>query len=169
MQLKLGKCNGIKISGFIGFLLFGGLPLCVSILNAEEVIGKVIKVADGDTLTILTNSNEQVRVRLASIDAPEKSQDFGSVSRKSLNTMCYGINAKVAVQDTDKYGRKVGVVSCNGVEANLEQVERGLAWVYTHYAKEKKYYDAEARAKSKKIGIWSRDDLIPAWEFRKNQ
>ena len=137
-------------------------------LHAEEISGKVIKVADGDTLTILTSSKEQVRIRLASIDAPEKSQDFGNVSKKSLNSMCYGANANVVVQDTDRYGRKVGVVYCNGIEVNLEQVERGLAWVYIKYAKEQKYFDAESRAKNKKIGIWSMDNLIPAWEFRKS-
>ena len=82
--------------------------------------------------------------------------------------MCYGTNANVVVQDTDRYGRKVGVVYCNGIEVNLEQVERGLAWVYIKYAKEQKYFDAENRAKNKKIGIWSMNNLTPAWEFRKS-
>ncbi len=137
--------------------------------NAQTIYGKVINIADGDTLTILTEQKEQVKIRLASIDAPEKKQDFGNVSRKSLSDMCFGVNAEIKVQDTDRYGRKVGVVYCNDIEANLMQVERGLAWVYTKYAKEKKYFDAESRAKSKKLGIWSRDDLVPAWNFRKAQ
>lgn len=150
------------------FLLSSLMLFSALWLHAEEISGKVIKVADGDTLTILTNSKEQVRIRLASIDAPEKSQDFGNVSKKSLNSMCYGTNANVVVQDTDRYGRKVGVVYCNGIEVNLEQVERGLAWVYIKYAKEQKYFDAESRAKNKKIGIWSMNNLTPAWEFRKS-
>ena len=153
------------------FLLSSIFVLCavLSQLNSDEISGKVIKVADGDTLTILTSSKEQVKIRLASIDAPEKSQDFGSASRKSLNAMCYGTNANVIVQDTDRYGRKVGVVYCNGVEVNLEQVERGLAWVYIKYAKEQKYFEAESKAKNKRIGIWSINNLTPAWEFRKKQ
>ena len=150
-------------------IILPGLALCLSLaLNAEEINGRVVGVADGDTLTILTNENEQVKIRLASIDAPEKKQDFGRVSKKSLSTMCFGVNAKVLIQDTDRYGRKVGVVYCNGIEANLEQVERGLAWVYIKYAKDQKYDDAENRAKDKKLGIWSIKDLMPAWEFRKN-
>ena len=36
------------------------------------------------------------------------------------------------------------------------------------YAKEQKYFDAESRAKNKKIGIWSMNNLTPAWEFRKS-
>lgn len=150
------------------FLLSSLMLFSALWLHAEEISGKVIKVADGDTLTILTSSKEQVRIRLASIDAPEKSQDFGNVSKKSLNSMCYSTNANIVVQDTDRYGRKVGVVYCNGIEVNLEQVERGLAWVYIKYAKEQKYFDAESRAKNKKIGIWSMNNLIPAWEFRKS-
>ena len=77
-------------------IILPGLALCLSLaLNAEEINGRVVGVADGDTLTILTNENEQVKIRLASIDAPEKKQDFGRVSKKSLSTMCFGVNAKV--------------------------------------------------------------------------
>lgn len=80
--------------------------------------GKVVKVYDGDTITILTNDKEQVRIRLHGIDAPEKKQDFGNVSQKNLADMCAKETAEIKVKDTDKYGRVVGIVYCRGLETN---------------------------------------------------
>ena len=53
-------------------------------VQAEIVTGKVIKVADGDTLTLLTDSNKKIRIRLAGIDAPERKQPFGNSSKEIL-------------------------------------------------------------------------------------
>ena len=40
--------------------------------SKHVLIGKVVKVTDGDTITALTADNEQERIRLYGIDAPEK-------------------------------------------------------------------------------------------------
>jgi endonuclease YncB( thermonuclease family) len=44
---------------------------------AQTVTGKVVRVADGDTLTILDAGKRQHRIRLVDIDAPERGQPFG--------------------------------------------------------------------------------------------
>ncbi|MGL5023235.1 MAG: thermonuclease family protein [Cetobacterium sp.] len=44
---------------------------------ATTIKGKVIKVADGDTITILEENGDKTRVRFYGIDAPEKKQEYG--------------------------------------------------------------------------------------------
>ena len=39
---------------------------------ADSLTGRVVKIADGDTVTVLDARNEQHKVRLAGIDAPER-------------------------------------------------------------------------------------------------
>lgn len=134
---------------------------------AETISGKVIKVLDGDTISILDQSNTERRIRFAQIDAPEKSQDFGQVSKQSLSSMCFGKFAQAEVDTYDRYGRAVAVVKCDGIETNLEQVKRGMAWVYARYATDQRYFNAEGFAKSKGIGLWSQSNPTPPWEFRR--
>ncbi len=145
------------------FILF----LWVPFLLAQTITGKVVGVADGDTLTILDNYKQTYKIRLAQIDAPEKKQDFGQTSKMSLSDMCFGKNAKAEVETIDRYKRYVAIVTCNGVEANLVQVKNGMAWVYVQYAKDKKYFDAQEVAKKYRTGLWSIDNPIPPWKFRK--
>jgi endonuclease YncB( thermonuclease family) len=141
--------------------------ICLS-LNANSTFGKIVGVSDGDTLTLLDSSKTQHKIRLAQIDAPEKSQDFGSVSKKNLSDICFGKSAVANIETIDKYGRLVAVVFCDGIEANLEQTKSGNAWVYTQYAKDKKYFEAQISAKESKLGLWIQDNPTPPWEYRKN-
>lgn len=90
--------------------------------------GKVIAVIDGDTIKILTSDKKQVKIRLAQIDAPEKSQDYGNKSKQSLSDMVFGKQVKVVQEDTDKYGRAAGRVYLNNLDVNAEQVKRGYTW-----------------------------------------
>lgn len=103
---------------------------------------------------------------LAQIDTPEKSQDFGQVSEQALSDLVYGKDVTIEVETIDKYGRTVGTVMVGGVDANLQQVAKGLAWVYTKYAYDPAYYEAEKSAKKAGIGLWSRPDAIPPWDYR---
>lgn len=85
--------------------------------TAAVIVGLVVAIADGDTLTVLNQDFQQVKVRLAEIDAPEKKQPFGSRSRQSLGELCHEKRAQVRVIDVDRYKRIVGRVSCAGVDA----------------------------------------------------
>ena len=135
---------------------------------AESISGKVINIADGDTLTILNSENNQVKIRLAAIDAPEKSQPFGNRSKQSLSDMCFGKQARIEVVDTDRYGRTVGMVTCGDVRANDAQVASGMAWVYRKYAEGFGHlYPLEESAKVSRKGLWSEPSQIPPWEWRK--
>lgn len=147
-------------------LLLAGFLLSAS-ASAEEIIGRVVGVADGDTLTILVNGHEQIKVRLAEIDAPEKAQPFGQQSKQSLSDLCFDKNAVLQKTDTDRYGRTVAKVYCAGVYANAEQIRIGLAWAYRKYLHDQSLLDLENEARIAKRGVWIDREPVPPWEYRK--
>jgi len=83
-------------------------------LNASTLQGKVVHVADGDTITVLDATNTQHKIRLQGIDAPEKAQAFGQKSKQSLHRLVHSKQVSVEYQKKDKYGRTVGKVVING-------------------------------------------------------
>jgi endonuclease YncB( thermonuclease family) len=85
---------------------FSIITICCFVLadaQAEPFVGKVVGIADGDTLTVLTASQEQHKIRLAEIDASEKSQPFGTKSKQSLSDLCFGKEAEVTPRAIDRY------------------------------------------------------------------
>ena len=149
------------------FLLLLGLTFFpYGIAHAEKLTGKVVGVADGDTLTILSAGNQQTRIRLAQIDAPEKRQPFGQKSKESLSDQVYGQMVDVDIRTIDRYGRSVGTVYRDGEDINLIQIQRGMAWVYRQYANDPNYFRMEKTARQERIGLWSDPSPVPPWEFR---
>jgi endonuclease YncB( thermonuclease family) len=142
--------------------------------RGDLIAGRVVSVQDGDTLTVAdARSGEGVRVRLATIDAPERGQAFSNKSRGSLSQMASGRDARVEVVDRDRYGRAVGIVTVDGTDLGLEQIRRGFAWHYEAYARQqtdegrKSYAAAQAAARSARQGLWTDRNPVPPWEHRK--
>ena len=141
-------------------------------LLAELLYGRVIGVSDGDTLTVLDSSNVQYKVRLSGIDAPEKRQPFGNVSKKSLSDLAFDGQANVYWHKKDRYQRLIGKVYVSGIDVNLEQIKRGMAWYYLKYKKELSDQDqysyeiSESFARDNQIGLWADENPIPPWDFR---
>lgn len=128
--------------------------------------GRVVGVADGDTVTVLSSGNIQTRIRLFQIDAPEKAQSMGQKSKASLSELVYGKTVTVNVETLDRYGRTVGTLIQNGVDINLEQIRRGMAWVYRQYARDPHYFEAEETARAQHAGLWAESNPTPPWVFR---
>jgi micrococcal nuclease len=133
--------------------------------NAHQVIG----IADGDTIAVRCGSSEVMRVRLSSIDAPEKGQPFGQRSRQSLSDLCFGKDAQLQIRDKDRYGRTVARVICDGVDANRAQVERGMAWNYTRYSRDPELVTVQEQAKAAGRGLWADREPVPPWEWRREK
>ncbi|HHR0450053.1 TPA: thermonuclease family protein [Pseudomonas aeruginosa] len=143
--------------------------LAATTAQAAELRGRVVAVADGDTLTILDAGRQQHRIRLAEIDAPEKRQPFGQRSKQSLSDLCYGRDAAIEDGGRDRYGRTIGRVSCAGIDANAEQVRRGMAWVFDRYATDRRLYAIQDEARAARRGLWSDAAPVPPWEYRANR
>ena len=154
--------------------LFATLLLLLSCsLQAATLQGKVVGVADGDTITVLDATNTKHKIRLQGIDAPEKAQAFGQKSKQSLSQMVYNKQVVVEYQKKDKYGRTLGKVLHNGTDVCLEQIKLGMAWHYKQYKSDQPkedretYAQAELASRSMAVGIWKDKNPTPPWEFRK--
>ncbi len=140
--------------------------------QAKLISGRVVHVADGDTVTVLDANKVQHKVRLAGIDAPEKSQAYGERSRESLAELVANRTVIVDTEKQDRYGRRVGKVLVNGKDVNVEQIRRGFAWFYRHYERElsdtdrQGYERAEEEARDYRRGLWADRQPVPPWEFR---
>lgn len=159
----------MKIIILLILSLFGNVAL------AETIVGRVIGVTDGDTITVLDSIKTQHKIRLSGIDAPEKKQAFGAVSKKSLSDLIYDKEVQVEWHKQDRYGRIVGKVSINGVDVNLEQIKLGMSWFYKKYQNELvlddrlAYLHAQEAAGARKIGLWIDKQPIAPWDFRKQR
>ena len=146
-----------------------GLALLLAVTgvaaSAETRIGRVVSIQDGDTLTVLV-AGQPIKVRLAGIDAPERDQPFGEKSRQSLSQMAFNRTVSVAMQKIDDYGRMIGVVTVVGLNVEVEQVQRGLAWVYRQYHHDSQLLVLEAEARAARRGLWAAANPIPPWDWR---
>ena len=147
----------------------------------SSFVGKVIKVTDGDTITIRSNG-EEIRVRLSGIDAPESDQPFGRESTKKLSSMVKRKEVRIESNKTDRYGRVLGKVwvqpaDCSNcgktLDANHTQILSGMAWWYRQYAHEQppedrgRYESAEVEARKRGWGLWSETNPVAPWDWRR--
>lgn len=139
---------------------------------SEVLVGTVVGIADGDTLTILDGQKAQRRVRLLGIDAPESSQAWGQRAKQHLSGLVFQRQVEVWVRGVDRYGRTLGKVVLFGRDVNLEMVTEGLAWHYAQFAKEQfqgdadAYHRAEVAARAERRGLWADGEAVPPWEWR---
>jgi len=147
---------------------FVGLWLCWTLVCAAQTFtGRVVGVADGDTVTILLESNRTQRIRLAGIDAPEKSQAFGTRAKQALSDKVFNRTVTVTSNSTDRYHRWVCDIHLENRWINQEMVEEGWAWWYHQYSTSKILAQAETEAQAQKRGLWADPQPQPPWDFRR--
>jgi len=134
--------------------------------------GKVVGIADGDTITVLRDGHDQVKIRLYGIDAPESGQSFGKASKQNLSSMVYGQSVQIEAMDTDRYGRTVARIFVDGEDVNAAQLQTGHAWLYRQYCKGwlcDEWAGLEAEARSSGAGLWADKDPTPPWQWRRDK
>ncbi|MXX24587.1 MAG: nuclease, partial [Caldilineaceae bacterium SB0668_bin_21] len=129
--------------------------------------GVVVRVADGDTLTVRFGSGEEETIRLLDVDTPE-------TVHPSRPEECFGAQAsdytkglmrqrvRVEPMGRDRYGRLLAYVWVEdgegGVLWNVRLLEAGLA-VYNDYGNPGRYADrsraAAEEAMLSGVGLWS--------------
>ena len=134
-----------------------------------------MRVADGDTVTILDSNNTQHHIRLQGIDAPESHQAFGMQSKQSLSQLIFDKDVTVEYEKTDRYGRIVGKIIFDGADIDLEQIKAGMAWHYKDYEDEQTpadrdlYARAEDEARNARRGLWVDPNPTEPSEYRRDE
>jgi len=100
------------------------------------ISGRVVAVADGDTLTLIDRNKTEYRIRLAGIDTPEKSQPFGKRAKTELSQKVFGKTVNIKIIDIDRYKRLIGNVHLKNRWINREMIQQGWAW---HYKKKSSF------------------------------
>jgi endonuclease YncB( thermonuclease family) len=139
--------------------------------------GRVVHVADGDTVTLQTADGER-RIRLASIDAPEighgevkPGQPYGQAARRSLADLVAGKTLQLKCYEKDQYARDVcDLPGEQGHTANWQQVAAGYAWANTvrhgEYLRDPSLPQVERGARDKKLGLWADANPVAPWDWR---
>ena len=148
------------------FALLVSVALSIASSACADFTGKVVGVADGDSITVL-RGRDQVSVRLVDIDAPEHGQPFGNQSRRALQTLVKGQTVLVVERGQDRYHRTLARIYRGDLDVNAEQVRQGMAWVYRHYSDDRSLQRIEAEARKQGRGLWRDPKAVPPWEWRK--
>ncbi len=139
--------------------------------NSASLNGLVVRIADGDTLTLLTDDHKQHRIRLAEIDTPEKHQPYGKRAKQALAAKVFRKRVTVRTEKKDRYGRWIGHVFLGDRDINAEMVAEGHAWVYRRYSKNPALLRLERKAREEKRGLWAlpESQRIPPWQWRRER
>ncbi len=155
--------------GLVGLLLGACL---LAPVTAATLAGRVVRILDGDTVEVLDNTQHTVRVRLGGIDAPEKSQAFGTQAKQRLADLAGGETVSVAWDKRDRHGRIVGKLTRDGRDLGLQLVREGYAWWYRAFADEQSagdrvlYDAAEQSARVARRGLWADANPMAPWDYR---
>ena len=132
------------------------------------VVGKVVKVVDGDTLHVYSNKGTY-KIRLSGIYAPERGQAYGKRANEHLEFLVEGKQVIAIVESKDRYGRYVASVKVQSKDVCAEMLTAGYAWHYKQYDNNKYYDELQREAKKAKRGLWVDKKPQAPWEYRKEQ
>ena len=156
----------LGLAALLALAFVAGLASCGQPAGRQTFAGKVVGVADGDTLVVLAGT-AQVRVRLHGIDCPERGQAFGAAAKRLASSLAFGKTVTVKGRGKDRYGRLLAeVVLPDGRVLNRELVAAGMAWHYARYSDDEVLAKAERQARKARLGIWSESDPVAPWSFR---
>lgn len=135
-----------------------------------DITGRVVRIADGDTVSVLDDRQKQHRIRLFGIDTPERDQPHGQNAKRALEKLVDGQRVDIVIVDTDSYGRTVGTLYFDATNINAAMVGAGHAWWYRYYAPHERLLENnEAQAREKRLGLWSKSNPVPPWDWRRGR
>lgn len=147
--------------------LFLWLVGCTTVSLGADFQAKVIHITDGDSITVLNDNHQEIKIRLNGIDCPETGQAFGNKAKDFTKDLVVGKMVTIQSHGQDRYGRTIGdVVLEDGRNLSQELVKAGYAWWFFKYSDDEQLGILEVKAKIGKLGLWVDKNPIPPWIYR---
>ncbi len=147
------------------------LTLMGTAASADTLTGRVIDIADGDTLTLLVG-RQPYKIQIVAIDAPERYQTWGDQSRTNLSRLTLNRTAVANCSRLERLDHQACQVTVNDIDIGLQQIREGMAWWLRQDAHaqstddQSAYESSELMAKMRRMGLWGETNPVPPWEFR---
>lgn len=141
----------------------------------KEVFGRIVRVTDGDSVTLLSADNTRITIRLAGIDAPESRMPYGHAAQAHLAGLVLNKEVVAVTRKHDRYGRTVATLFIGTKDINLRMVQAGMAWHYKQFESvldksiARKYAQSEQTARFEQQGLWQQPNQQAPWDWRKNR
>jgi len=138
-------------------------------LAYEEISGKVTSVVDGNTLEVVSKDKQLYKLRLAGIDSPELTQEYGGEAKELLEKLVLEKEVSVKIMGKDRWGRYLAEILIDGkTDPRVELLKRGLAWTAEKSPLPVlEGYRVKAQQKGK--GLWKQSEPTPPWIYRRQQ
>lgn len=126
---------------------------------------RVVGVQDGDTVSCLDDLNQQRKVGLADIDAPELGQAYGRQAREALAGMVFGRTVEVSNLTVDAAGNSAARLFVGGVDVSRQMVATGNAW-QDPASPDRALGAEQSQARAAQLGLWADASPTPPWTVR---
>jgi len=153
-------------------IIFFTILFCFINVKAEKKEVTFSKCIDGDTASVVLNKKE-IKLRFLAIDTPESvhptigEEPFG---KEASEFTCNALKNAKKIQieydsnsdKTDKYDRHLVWIFVDGKLLQERLIEEGLAevaYLYDEYKYTSNLEAMELIAKTKKVGIWSKEEI----------
>jgi micrococcal nuclease len=166
MNRPSSSCFPAAITGFmLGVLVLGtGGPVDA---RGQSFTGTVHDVLDGDTVHLLRETGQIVRMDLYGLDAPELGQPYGQAAAQALRRAVFQKRVRAVAEGDDEDGRPLFVLYANGDPVNEQLIRDGLAWWdRRRAASEDRLRRLEHQARAAERGLWVQSNPVPPWEWR---
>ncbi len=141
----------------------------ILVFSQKPLSGKVVYVSDGDTFHLKPEEGKKIKIRVADIDCPERTQPFGLVAKAFVVEEIANSVVVAIIKDRDRYGREIAYIRYRGKDLSEELLKNGLAWHYKKYSDSLLFTDLEEEAREKMIGLWGQKEPVAPWDHRQSK
>lgn len=181
--MRLRKSNSLR-KPIMAFLVACAALAQAPLARSDVIVGRVLRVVDGDTLLLETSDSLRQSVRLVGIDAPEPAQPHGREAREYLARLVSNGDVRAECPKLDHrtsvvckvWARPTDCASCERtIDVGLAQISGGMAWWYRRYALEQsaddrtRYEAEEKTARENRRGLWADKQPVEPSEWRRGR
>jgi endonuclease YncB( thermonuclease family) len=142
-----------------------------AVVGAATLQAKVTEVPSGNTI-VVSNINRALKIRLKGIAPPEVGQPFSEAAREHLKALVMDKTVMVDYSNLSD-GYLQAKISLNQIDIGSQMLRDGVAWYdrssdFTlNDADRILYAQCEEAARSEKRGLWSDQNAVAPWAFRR--